>query len=112
MSWGHAVSKDLIQWEELPVAIAEGDDGAIFSGSAVSIGDEIVAFYTRHTETNQSQCIARSSDNGRTFVKFENNPVLDENKKILEIQKYLSTRIIGLCAPSNRGTTKYLFINP
>ena len=81
MSWGHAVSKDLIQWEELPVAIAESDDGAIFSGSAVSIGDEIVAFYTRHTETNQSQCIARSTDNGRTFVKYDNNPVLDENKK-------------------------------
>jgi fructan beta-fructosidase len=81
MSWGHAVSKDLIHWEELPVAIAESDDGAIFSGSAVSIGDEIVAIYTRHTETNQSQCIARSSDNGRTFVKFEKNPVLDENKK-------------------------------
>lgn len=81
MSWGHAVSQDLIHWEELPVAIAEDEDGAIFSGSAVSIGDEIVAIYTRHTETNQSQCIARSSDNGRTFVKYENNPVLDENKK-------------------------------
>ena len=81
MSWGHSVSKDLIQWEELPVAITEDQDGAIFSGSAVSVGDEIVAFYTRHTETNQSQCIARSSDNGRTFTKFENNPVLDENKK-------------------------------
>ena len=81
MSWGHAVSKDLINWEELPVAIAEDQAGAIFSGSAVSIGDEIVAIYTRHTETNQSQCIARSTDNGRTFVKYENNPVLDENKK-------------------------------
>jgi levanase/fructan beta-fructosidase len=81
MSWGHAVSQDLIIWEELPVAIAEDQDGAIFSGSAVSVGDEIVAIYTRHTETHQSQCIARSTDNGRTFVKYENNPVLDENKK-------------------------------
>jgi levanase/fructan beta-fructosidase len=81
MSWGHAVSKDLINWEELPIAIAEDEDGAIFSGSAVSIGDEIVAIYTRNTETNQAQCIARSADNGRTFVKYENNPVLDENKK-------------------------------
>ena len=81
MSWGHAVSKDLLTWEELPVAIAEDDDGAIFSGSAISDGDDLVAFYTRHTETNQSQCIARSTDNGRTFVKYENNPVLDENKK-------------------------------
>jgi len=81
MSWGHAVSKDLINWQELNVAIAEDDDGAIFSGSAVSVGDEIVAIYTRHTETHQAQCIARSVDNGRTFVKYENNPVLDENKK-------------------------------
>jgi len=81
MSWGHAVSKDLLNWEHLPVAIAEEEDGMIFSGSAVSDGDDIVAIYTRHTETHQSQCIARSSDNGRTFVKYENNPVLDENKK-------------------------------
>ena len=81
MSWGHAVSIDLLNWEHLPVAILEGDDGMIFSGSAISVGDDIVAIYTRHTETNQAQCIARSTDNGRTFVKYENNPVLDENKK-------------------------------
>ena len=81
MSWGHAVSKDLLTWEELPVAIPEGEDGAIFSGSAVCDGDDLVAIYTRHTETNQSQCIARSKDNGRTFIKYEYNPVLDENKK-------------------------------
>jgi fructan beta-fructosidase len=81
MSWGHAVSKDLLTWEELPVAIAEDKDGMIFSGSAISDGDDLVAFYTQHTETNQSQCIARSKDNGRTFVKYENNPVLDENRK-------------------------------
>ena len=81
MSWGHAVSKDLLTWEELPVAISEDQDGAIFSGSAVSDGDDIVAIYTRHTETNQSQCTARSKDNGRTFTKYANNPVLNENKK-------------------------------
>ena len=81
MSWGHAVSKDLLTWEELPVAIAEDQGGAIFSGSAISDGDDLVAIYTRSTETNQSQCIARSTDNGRSFVKYENNPVLDEDKK-------------------------------
>ena len=81
MSWGHAVSKDLRSWEELPVAITEDNDGAIFSGSAVSDGDDLVAIYTRHTETNQSQCIARSKDNGRTFIKYEGNPVLNKNKK-------------------------------
>ena len=77
MSWGHAVSKDLLHWEELPVAIQEGEDGAIFSGSAVSVGDEIIAIYTRDKDRVQSQCIATSKDNGRTFTKFEGNPVLD-----------------------------------
>ena len=81
MSWGHAVSKDLLSWTELPVAIAEDEDGAIFSGSAISLGDEIVAFYTRHTDSYQSQCMARSADGGRTFVRYEENPVLDEGKK-------------------------------
>lgn len=81
MSWGHAVSKDLLNWAELPVAIAEDEDGAIFSGSAISQGDEIVAFYTRHTDSHQSQCMARSADGGRTFEKYEKNPVLDEGKK-------------------------------
>lgn len=77
MSWGHAVSKDLLHWEELPVAIPEGEDGAIFSGSAISVGDEIIAIYTRDKDKVQSQCIATSTDNGRTFKKFEGNPVLD-----------------------------------
>jgi len=77
MSWGHAVSKDLMHWEELEVAIPEGEDGAIFSGSAVSVGDEIIAIYTRDKDKVQSQCIATSVDNGRTFKKFVGNPVLD-----------------------------------
>jgi fructan beta-fructosidase len=77
MSWGHAVSKDLLHWEELPVAIPEEEDGSIFSGSAVSVGDEIIAIYTRDNEKLQAQCIATSKDNGRTFTKFEGNPVLD-----------------------------------
>ena len=77
MSWGHAVSTDLLNWQHLEVAIPEGDDGAIFSGSAVSFGEQIVAIYTRHSDGNQSQCLAISNDNGRTFVKYEHNPVLD-----------------------------------
>ena len=79
MSWGHAVSKDLLHWEELPVAIPEEESGAIFSGSAVSVGDEIVAIYTRDKDKRQTQCIAVSKDNGGTFTKFEGNPVLDLN---------------------------------
>jgi len=110
MSWGHAVSKDLLTWEELPIAIPEGDDGAIFSGSAVSDGDDIVAIYTRHTETNQSQCIARSKDNGRTFVKYENNPVLDENKKDFrdpKVFKYMDHWIMCAAQPHEHQISFY-----
>jgi fructan beta-fructosidase len=86
MSWGHAVSKDLITWEHLPVAIEEytdvaGDSIMIFSGSAVVSGDTIVAIYTSHTPTRQNQSIAYSIDKGRTFKRYEGNPVLDIGRK-------------------------------
>jgi len=110
MSWGHAVSTDLLNWTELPVAIPEGEDGAIFSGSAVSVGDEIVAFYTRHTETHQAQCIARSSDGGRTFTKYEDNPVLDEGKKDFrdpKVFKYQDHWIMCVAQPIDRQISFY-----
>ena len=110
MSWGHAVSTDLLNWTELPVAIPEGEDGAIFSGSAVSVGDEIVAFYTRHTETHQAQCIARSSDGGRTFTKYENNPVLDEGKKDFrdpKVFKYQDHWVMCVAQPNDRQISFY-----
>lgn len=82
MSWGHAVSKDLLSWEHLPVAIeeykdAEGDSVMIFSGSAVVTGDTIVAIYTSFKPTRQNQCIAYSVDKGRTFKQYDKNPVID-----------------------------------
>jgi sucrose-6-phosphate hydrolase SacC (GH32 family) len=110
MSWGHAVSKDLLTWEELPVAIAEDEDGGIFSGSAVSDGDYLVAIYTRDTETNQSQCIARSKDNGRTFVKYTANPVLDENKKDFrdpKVFKYKDEWIMAVAQPNEHQVSLY-----
>ncbi len=90
MSWGHAVSSDLYNWEELPVAIPCTDDVGIFSGSAVidyentsGFGSKenpaMVAIYTEHKndKTSQTQCLAFSLDNGRTFTKYEGNPVID-----------------------------------
>jgi fructan beta-fructosidase len=92
MSWGHAVSKDMLRWKELPVAIPEGEDEAIFSGSAVydkentsglgtAKNPPLIAIYTAHSDARkiQAQSIAFSLDKGRTFTKYKNNPVLDLN---------------------------------
>ena len=110
MSWGHGVSKDLLTWEELPVAITEDQDGAIFSGSAVSDGEDLVAIYTRHTETSQTQCIAISKDNGRTFEKYENNPILDEGKKDFrdpKVFKYKNEWIMAVAQPHEHQISFY-----
>jgi levanase len=88
MSWGHAVSRDLVHWKQLPVAIpAEGDE-LIFSGSAVvdyqntsGFGTRhnppMVAIYTSARPNSQAQSLAYSTDSGRTWTKYSGNPVLD-----------------------------------
>jgi fructan beta-fructosidase len=94
MTWGHAVSRDLVHWEQLPNAIEPDRLGTIFSGSAVvdwnntagfQTGPEkvIVAIYTSAGGTSEeskgqkfSQSIAYSNDRGRTFTKYGKNPVL------------------------------------
>lgn len=85
MHWGHSVSKDLVHWEHLNPAIARDTLGHIFSGSTVidknnSAGygkDAMIAFYTSASdEHGQIQCMAYSNDNGRTYTKYEKNPIL------------------------------------
>ena len=95
MHWGHAISKDLISWEEQPIALFPDNLGTIFSGSAVvdhnntsgfgtEINPPIVAIYTNHnsTEANegsikfQNQSIAYSLDEGQTWTKYINNPII------------------------------------
>ncbi|MCP4644516.1 MAG: glycoside hydrolase family 32 protein, partial [bacterium] len=85
MHWGHAVSTDLVHWEELPIAIypAEFGDWAFSGGALVDVantggfktGDEdvIVAAYT---STGRGESIAFSNDRGRTFTDYEGNPVV------------------------------------
>lgn len=101
MTWAHSVSTDLVHWKKLPIAIPEENKVMIFSGSAVV--DEqntsgfaktkgqipLVAIYTGHyiaDSTNpddylQAQYIAYSLDKGRTWKKYDKNPVLDLQKK-------------------------------
>jgi levanase/fructan beta-fructosidase len=86
MTWGHSVSKDLIHWEALPNAIEPDAIGTIFSGSCVvdknnTAGygkDAIIAYYTSAAEA-QTQSMAYSTDGGRTFTKYEKNPVIVSN---------------------------------
>ena len=92
MHWGHAVSRDLVHWEELPDALHPDELGTIFSGSAVIDYDNtagfnkknepaLVAAYTVDNPEKQRQCIAYSLDKGRTFTKYEGNPVIDSKAK-------------------------------
>jgi fructan beta-fructosidase len=85
MHWGHAISKDLIHWEQLPIAIYNYRRGDwAFSGGAVvdekntagwQTGKEkvIVASWT---STGRGECLAYSNDRGRTFTEYEGNPVV------------------------------------
>ena len=85
MHWGHSVSRDLIHWQHLDPAIARDTLGHIFSGSTVvdkdnTAGygkDALIALYTSASdERGQIQCMAYSTDNGRTYTKYEHNPIL------------------------------------
>lgn len=83
--WGHSVSKDLKKWEYLPVALAPDSLGSIFSGSAVidknntaGFGkNAMVAIFTSAGKI-QTQSLAYSTDKGRTFTKYDHNPVLTD----------------------------------
>jgi len=88
MTWGHAVSTDLTHWNHLSPAIEADALGSVFSGSAVVDVNNtagfgagaIVAIYTSASDS-QMQSLAYSTDNGRTFHKYEGNPVLTANVK-------------------------------
>ena len=91
MSWGHAVSPDMLHWQHLPVALREEQGVMIFSGSVVvdwhnSSGfcearendrSCLVAVYTGHGPGRQTQNLAYSNDRGRTWTKYARNPVID-----------------------------------
>ncbi|TGE08353.1 glycoside hydrolase family 32 protein [Hymenobacter fodinae] len=95
MHWGHATSQDLVNWKEQPIALFPDKLGMIFSGSAVldekntsGFGKNgqvpLVAIFTHHnpdeekkgTQKHQYQSLAYSLDEGKTWTKYEGNPVL------------------------------------
>jgi fructan beta-fructosidase len=84
--WSHAISSDLVHWERMPIALYPDSNGACWSGSGVvdhgntsgfGAGNEppLVLVYTSAGETF-TQSLARSNDRGRTWHKYEGNPVV------------------------------------
>jgi fructan beta-fructosidase len=95
MHWGHATSKDMLHWEHKPIALYPDENGGIFSGSAVVDSNNtsgfgsldnppLVAIFTYHDMEGekagrtdfQTQGIAYSLDNGESWTKYEDNPVI------------------------------------
>ena len=94
MSWGHAVSTDLVHWEQLEDALLPDETGTMFSGSAFvdsknvtglkeNEHDPLLLYYTAAGNTSRlsagqpyTQCMAYSTDGGYTFKKYANNPVV------------------------------------
>jgi fructan beta-fructosidase len=95
MHWGHAISEDLVHWKPLPIALYPDSIGYIFSGSTVvDINNTagfskngktaLVAIFTSHdpkgekagTNIFQNQSLAYSLDDGKTWIKYANNPVV------------------------------------
>ena len=93
MTWGHSTTTDLVNWNYEGLAIKPDAWGAVFSGSAVVDYDNtagfgknaVVAFYTSAKSSpwgdTQSQSMAYSLDNGKTFVKYAYNPVVTSSKR-------------------------------
>src|SRR5690606_13025846 len=92
MHWGHAISEDLVNWKEQEIALFPDTLGTIFSGSAVVDHENtagfgknaLVAIFTHHNQKleqeksgkHQYQSLAYSNDKGRSWTKYEGNPVL------------------------------------
>ena len=90
MHWGHAVSRDLVHWEEFDDVLFPDEMGTMFSGSGVVDENNTSGFgtrknpplvfaYTTHGEW-QKQNIAYSLDHGRTLIKYKGNPVVDSHE--------------------------------
>jgi fructan beta-fructosidase len=90
--WGHAVSKDLIHWKELPMAIYPYDNNSIYSGSAVvdknntsglQTGQEKVMVALHSLSDKPVQCLAYSNDRGMTWTNYSGNPVIGDRRAIV-----------------------------
>lgn len=100
MHWGHAVSRDLLHWEELPVALYPKENDFCFSGSAIVDHENLCGFQTGsspallvfYTSTGRGECLVYSNDNGRTFQEYEGNPVVKHSGRDPKVIYHEETR--------------------
>jgi fructan beta-fructosidase len=124
MHWGHAVSKDLIRWNELPIALYPDSLGTMFSGSAVvdwkntsGLGapgkPALILTYT--ADQKSVQCLASSTD-GRNFTKYPNNPIVqmispgNRDPKVFwhePTQHWVMALYVGYPVPKKGGQPKF-----
>jgi beta-fructofuranosidase len=79
MHWGHAVSRDLITWQDMPIALAPDksyDKDGVFSGCAIVHKGKPVIVYTGVSNPDQLPCLAYADETMRTFTKAPENPVI------------------------------------
>ncbi|NLD88391.1 MAG: glycoside hydrolase family 32 protein [Clostridiales bacterium] len=115
MYWGHAVSDDLINWQELPIALYPDmpyeNSGGCFSGSAVEKDGRLYIFYTSvSNELGQTQSLA-VSDDAVTFVKYEGNPIIG-SIGVKDFRDPKVTKLMGryymVCGSGSGGTGRVL----
>ncbi|MGD1890759.1 MAG: glycoside hydrolase family 32 protein [Cyclobacteriaceae bacterium] len=126
MHWGHAISQDLVHWEHLPIALYPDSLGYIFSGSAVvdhnntsGLGAEgnspMIAIFTYHDPPKegedpdnylQTQGIAYSNDRGRSWTKYEGNPVIENSG----IKDFRDPKVFWYDPGQNRTAGRWVMI--
>lgn len=116
MHWGHAISRDLLHWEEQDIALFPDETGTMYSGSAIEDEKNLTGLQTNENPTmllyytaagdkglisknkQRTQCLAYSNDGGKTFEKYKKNPVVpwmesgNRDPKIIwvdELSKYV-----------------------
>lgn len=123
MHWGHAVSKDLLHWEELPVAIYPRKFGDwVFSGSCVvdyknTSGwgtDTEPPMVAAFTSTGRGECIVYSNDRGRTWKEYDKNPVIKHNGRDPRIFWHVDSRqwVMAVYDEENKKRNISIYTSP